>query len=282
MVTHKLHSREDHGTLLAGLVAWDADGGPVPGLHLGDVGWAMRDPDDAWTLHGWWDDATLVAAALCEGPTARPRVAPQHRNDRRLAEAVADVVAALHGDQLWSDAALGTALREVLTDRGWVDDADDPWACLHLDLRTWRGRPVAAKEARTCISDRVAVQVAGFDGSSFTEEKWHRMAAGPGYRPALDLVVRDGDGPAAAAGTAWLGAPRGSAILEPVATHRDYRRSGHGTRTVHALAAACRDHGATGLTVWTPCSNEAAVAAYQAAGFAIVSEATAVWLNRRT
>jgi ribosomal protein S18 acetylase RimI-like enzyme len=282
VITHRLHNRADLGRLLGGLSSWDADsaGGAVPGLHVGDVGWALRDPDEAWSLHGWWDNATLLAVALCEGPVARPRVSPRHVSDRPLAEAVVNVVEALPGDRLWSDAPRGTQLRDVFESRGWLDDADDPWVCLHLDLRSWGGPSVPADEAHTCVGDRVAVQVAGFEGSSFTEEKWRRMSAGSVYRPSLDLVVREIEGTATAAGTAWLGVPGGSAVLEPVATHRDHRRAGHGTRLVQALAAACRDAAAQGVTVWTPRANGAAVAAYRAAGFAVVAEATSVWLDR--
>jgi ribosomal protein S18 acetylase RimI-like enzyme len=283
VITHRLHNRTELGRLLSGLSVWDADParGAVPGLHVGDVGWALRDPDESWSLHGWWDDGELLAVALCQGSVARPRVSPQHLPDRRLAEAVVDVVEALPGDQLWSDAPRNTELRVVFESRGWLDDAEDPWVCLHLDLRGWDGPSVAADEAHMCVRDRVGVQVAGFEGSSFTEEKWRRMSAGSAYRPRLDLVVRDSGGTATAAGTAWLGTPGGLAILEPVATHRLHRRAGHGTRLVQALAAACRAESAQGVTVWTPRANGAAVAAYRAAGFCVVAEATAVWLDRR-
>jgi hypothetical protein len=196
VITHRLHNRTELGRLLSGLSVWDADParGAVPGLHVGDVGWALRDPDESWSLHGWWDDAELLAVALCEGSVARPRVSPQHLPDRRLAEAVVDVVEALPGDQLWSDAPRNTELRVVFESRGWLDDAEDPWVCLHLDLRGWDGPSVAADEAHMCVRDRVGVQVAGFEGSSFTEEKWRRMSAGSAYRPRLDLVVRDSGG----------------------------------------------------------------------------------------
>ena len=44
------------------------------------------------------------------------------------------------------------------------------------------------------MPDRVAVQRAGFERSTFTEAAWQRMAAGPGYRRDLDLVrVGHGD-----------------------------------------------------------------------------------------
>lgn len=279
MLTHRHHGRDDHDQLVSALATWDA-GGPVPGLHVGDVCWALRDPDEDWSLEGWWEGSTLVALALCEGPIARPRVAPDHLADRAVARAVADVVEDLPGEDVWSDARPGTALRDELVDRGWVDDGD-PWACLYLGLDSWDPTPVRSEEAHTCVADRVGVQFAGFANSSFTEEKWRRMTGTAGYRPALDLVVRDEDGTATATGTAWLSVPGGTAIMEPVATHRDHRGAGHGTRIVHALTSACRDQGASGVNVWTPCSNEAAVATYRSAGFAVVAETSAVQLDRR-
>jgi len=280
VLTHRVHCREDVGPLLRELAAWDAGGGPVPGLHVGDLGWSLRDPDEVFSVHGWWDGEELLAVALCEGPLARPRVARRRLADREVAEAVADTVGSLEGEQVWSEAASGSALRAVFIERGWVDD-DDPWAGLHVDLRSWDVPPVPAGEARSCLADRVEVQRAGFDTSTFTEEKWHRMAASSVYRPELDLVVRDEDGVAVATGTAWLGVAGGTAILEPISTHRDHRRAGHGTRLVHALASACRDQGAAGLNVWTPCRQVGAVPAYEAAGLSVFGTATDVRLDRR-
>lgn len=287
MLDHRLHSPDDWAATIRALERWDAGGGWVSGLHAGDLGWALREADgDALDgLHCWWDGDVLAAVALTEGPVARPRMAPGRTEDRDLAEQVAAQIEALPGPELWSDADAGTALRDVLQQRGWSADVGDPWVALHLPLDGLLDGGLlevahSAEEARGCVTDRVLVQRRGFRHSTFTEGKWHRMAAGPGYRPELDLLVRGPDGSPAAAATAWLGAEGGTAILEPVATHPDHRRGGHARHVVLACARAAHALGATDLCVATPASNDAAVTAYTRTGFTVVERFTAMTLGQ--
>jgi GNAT superfamily N-acetyltransferase len=123
------------------------------------------------------------------------------------------------------------------------------------------------------------VQRQGFVRSTFDEPSWHRMAAGPGFRADLDLVVMDGDEPAAA-GTGWLSVDGGTAILEPLATHPDHRGKGFGRAAVAAIVDACLAAGASGVSVVTPRSNEAAVATYVAAGFRPVETVQGLTIKR--
>ena len=44
------------------------------------------------------------------------------------------------------------------------------------------------------VAGRVDVQRHGFERSTFDVDSWQRMAAGPGFRPELDLVLRRRDG----------------------------------------------------------------------------------------
>lgn len=274
MIEHRVVARPDQAGLVAAMAPWDAAGAPVPALHPGDLGWSLRDPDGVAAVHAWWEAGELVAVALTEGSVARPRLAPGRQDDAAVGAAVADVVDALPGPRAWCDREPGgdNALAAALADRGWVPDAEEPWVCLHLDLTTWPGPDddATAERADGCPEDRVAAQLAGFANSTFSLEKWGRMAAGPVYDPGLDLLVRAADGSPAASGTAWLAVRGGTALLEPISTHRDHRRAGHARRVVHALAAACRERGAGGVTVWTPQGNEGAVPAYAAAGMVVV------------
>jgi ribosomal protein S18 acetylase RimI-like enzyme len=91
------------------------------------------------------------------------------------------------------------------------------------------------------------------------------MAAGPGYRPDLDLVLR-ADGVPVAVATAWWAGPGATAILEPVATHGDHRGSGWGRAVVQAALGRLRDLGASGVSVCTPVDYVGAVATYRSAG----------------
>ena len=59
--------------------------------------------------------------------------------------------------------------------------------------RPWISTGAQVVEAADAVPDRVAVQRSGFEGSTFTEEAWARLADGPGYRRDLDLVLV-GDG----------------------------------------------------------------------------------------
>jgi ribosomal protein S18 acetylase RimI-like enzyme len=270
VLTHREHDRSTVTPLIRELATWDGVGLHVSELHVGDLGWALRLPDDdlAGTLHGWWDGTRLAAAAFVDGRASfRPRLAPDRASDGATVGAVVELVESLPEPQLWSDAAPRSRFRKTLVGRGWELDPD-PWVTLHRDLTV--EVETGARTVRRAADDvegRVAAQRNGFEGSTFDEPSWQRMAAGPGYDPDLDLVVLTDDGEPAACATAWISVAGGTALLEPVATHRAHRRAGWARAVVRAACSAARRAGASGIAVSTPASNEAAVAAYQAAGF---------------
>jgi GNAT superfamily N-acetyltransferase len=263
---HRVHSRDDAAALINALAGWDAAGTYVSGLHAGDVGWFLRLPDEraAGRVHGWWSDGGLVAAVVVEDVVARPRIAPHLVHDAELATAVADLLDALPGEDLWSDAAHGSQLRQVLALRGWKLDPD-PWIALYAAPSAGEAAPGVAS-AGTDPEARVAVQRSGFAGSTFDRASWDRLAALPAYDPELDLVLGNAEGIPVAAGTAWL-AGSGTAIIEPLAVHPDHRRLGYATMLTRDLVARCCERGASGVSVCTPADNIGAVAAYRAAAF---------------
>lgn len=224
-------------------------------------------------------DAPVVAVGLRDGAqTLRCAVEPARAHDPELAMALADAVEALLSPGEASVDGLPLAgWRAVLADRGWAADPD-PWVALH---RTLAGAPTVLSEgiapvsAERDVADRVAVQRAAFEGSTFTVPRWSRMARGPSYDGSLDLLARAADGTPVAAGTAWTAGPGRCAVLEPVGTHRDHQRHGHGRRLLDSLCAALAVTGASSVAVATPASNEAAVAAYTAAGFRALGLLTA-------
>lgn len=292
----RTHTRGDLAGLVDALASWETRGGHVAGLHAGDVGWHLRQPDGPGfdhTVHGWWDaDGVLVAAALLEGAVARPRVAPDRLDDPDVCRAVADAVDEIPADEVWTDAQPGSLLRTQLVARGWSLDPD-PWLALHRDLQhRQHGAPgvdgaddavagVTPTSGKRAVAERVAVQRAAFDGSSFTVAAWARMAAGPGFDPDLDLLARAEGGTPVAAGTAWSAGPGRPGILEPVGTSRTHRGAGHGRRVVRALAAALASKGASGVSVCTPADNTAAVALYASAGLRPVETVQALTRTRR-
>jgi predicted N-acetyltransferase YhbS len=270
MIDHRVHDRSSVGDLLSGMAAWPYPDRPCAHLHPGDLGWHLRLHDDALAgaFQGWWHGDDLLAVGLVEGVVGRYDVAPHHERDRELAERLADACRGLPGDDAYADVRPETTLCQILVGEGWTLDPD-PWWALHLDLDGWAPPDGATGavviEAADAVADRVAVQRAGFENSTFTEEAWHRMAAGPGYRRDLDLVVR-ADGVPVAVATAWWAGAGATAILEPVATHRDHRGRGWGRAVVTAALARLRDLGASGVSVATPVDYVGAVATYRSAG----------------
>lgn len=122
------------------------------------------------------------------------------------------------------------------------------------------------------VATRVEVQRAAFTGSSFTEDRWHTMAAGPMYAAARCLVGHDERGTAVAAATVWSAGPGRPGLLEPMGVHRDHRGRGHGTAITRAAAAALRALGSSSAVVCTPSDNAGAVATYASAGFSVLPE----------
>jgi ribosomal protein S18 acetylase RimI-like enzyme len=114
---------------------------------------------------------------------------------------------------------------------------------------------------------RTAVQRASFDRSTFTDERWHTMAAGLPYAEARCLVAYDNQGNAVAAATVWSAGAGKPGLLEPMGVHREYRGQGYGKAITVAAAAALQELGSSSAIVCTESSNVGAVATYESAGF---------------
>jgi ribosomal protein S18 acetylase RimI-like enzyme len=274
MALHVEHvTRAGAGAAVDALMSWEPPGCYPSGLHAGDVGWQLRLDDavvDA-SLIQVRDGADVVAVALLDGPDQlRPAVRPDCLHDLQLARVLADLAEGTDDAvPSWCEARGGSALRTVLSSRGWTVD-DDTWTVLYRALSPAdadgddpHSRPLADDHD---IADRVEVQRSAFTGSTFTVERWHQMAAGPGYDPALDLLRRAADGTPVAAATGWSAGPGRCGILEPVAAHPDSAGHGHGRAVSRAVIAALARAGASGVAVHTPVSNTGAVRAYEACG----------------
>lgn len=102
------------------------------------------------------------------------------------------------------------------------------------------------------------------------------------FTPRFDLLARNDDGVPVAAATFWFSGPGACARLEPMGTHPDHRRQGHGRRLIAAAARLLAEAGASGIGVTTPMSNEGAVALYRAAGFHLLDTSMAMVRERKT
>jgi ribosomal protein S18 acetylase RimI-like enzyme len=103
--------------------------------------------------------------------------------------------------------------------------------------------------------------------STFTDERWHAMAAGSPYADARCLVAYDDHGNAVAAVTVWSAGPGKPGLIEPMGVHREHRGHGYGKAITVAAAAALQELGSSSAIVCTPSVNAGAVATYKSAGF---------------
>lgn len=265
---------------------WQREGAPMQ-LHPGDLGWFWRFGGEttAAAVRTWSRDGRILAVGLVDGPgLLRMTIAPQARPDEELArQVVADVGDAgrdvLTPGKACVEAPMDAVIQDVLAQQGWVED--EPWTQLRRDLAE-PGRTAGADTGAGLRFEvvgpelagvRAAVQRAAFDNSTFSEERWHVMAAGELYADARCLVAYDEQGHAVAAVTVWSAGPGKPGLLEPMGVHRDHRGRGYGTTITIAAADALRGLGASSAVVATATSNVGGVATYKAAGFKVLAEA---------
>lgn len=257
---------------------WQHDDQPFQ-LHPGDLGWYRRFGAEATeeAIRIWRGGGRIVAVGLLDGADLlRFTIAPDARADEELAVRLADDISSpergvLPAGTVYVESPRGTRFQELMFERGWQSDV--PWTPLRRDL----GSPVEDPGVRIEVigADRAdvhaAVVRASFEKSTFTEDRWHAMAAGSPYADARSLVAFDGDD-AAAAITVWSAGPGRPGLIEPMGVHRDHRGKGFGKAITVAGAAALRALGSSSALVCTPSSNAGAVATYRAAGFTALPE----------
>ena len=266
---------DELGAAVAALREWQDDAAPMQ-LHPGDLGWFWRFGTDATAaaVRTWSRDGRVLAVGLLDEPELlRMTIAPDAYRDEELArQLVFDITSPSRGvlpeGKVSVEAPKGVLLQDLLPERGW--GVDEPWTPLRRDLT----EPVRAPDVRveTTGRDHVAVVRASFDRSTFTDERWHAMAAGLPYADARSLVAYDDRDAAVAAVTVWSAGPGKPGLLEPMGVHRDHRGHGYGKAISVAAAAALREMGSSSALVCTPSSNVAAVATYASAGFVPLPE----------
>jgi ribosomal protein S18 acetylase RimI-like enzyme len=253
---------------------WQYAGAPMQ-LHPGDLGWYWRFGEGATAaaVRTWSRDGQTVAVGLLDGPRLlRLAISPDAGHDEAPAQQMAvDVTQPEHGilpeGNVYVEARLGTLFRRLLAAAGW--DADEPWTALERDL----AEPVEDCALRTevigpeLVQVRAAVQRAAFERSTFTDERWHAMAAGLPYADAQCLVAYDERNAAVAAATVWSAGRGRPGLIEPMGVHREHRRHGYGTAITLAAAAALKELGSSSAVVCTASANVGAVATYKSAAF---------------
>jgi ribosomal protein S18 acetylase RimI-like enzyme len=221
----------------------------------------------------WSRDRQVLAVGLLDGPgLLRLTVAPGVERDEELARQLVDDLTEPERGVLGEgranvEAPSGALVHDLLGDQGW--DSDEPWTPLRHDLAEPVPEPGVRIEAigPGQAHVRSAVQRAAFDGSTFTDERWHAMAAGLPYADARCLVAYDDQGTAVAAVTVWSAGPGRPGLLEPMGVHREHRGHGFGRAICVAAASALQELGSSSALVCTPSSNAGGVATYRSAGF---------------
>lgn len=261
-------SVDDLAAVVAVLRPWQRPDLPVQ-LHPGDLGWNQMFGAEAvaGALRVWERDGEPVAVGLLDedgDAVLRLALSPDVAADDEVARAMADELSGpdlLGEGEAVVEARYGDALVRALRERGWT--TGEAWACFRGDLTDPVPDPGLRVEVvdESRVADRVAIQRASFPRSTFTEERWRAMAAGPAYADARCLVAYDRDTPVAMT-TVWSAGPGRSGLIEPMGVSRDHQGRGFGRAITLAAAAALRGMGAAGVLVATPAANAAAVATY--------------------
>ncbi|MER5424202.1 GNAT family N-acetyltransferase [Streptosporangium roseum] len=253
---------------------WQYDGAPMQ-LHPGDLGWFWRFGAEATAaaVRTWSRDGQILAVGLLDGPgLLRLTIAPEAQREEELAQQLVEDMTepergVLAEGKANIEAPMDARVQDLLSEDGWK--ADEPWTPLRRDLT----EPVKDPGVRIEVIGpeqahvRAAVQRASFDGSTFTDEHWHAMAAGLPYADARCLIAYDDQGTAVAAVTVWSAGPGRPGLLEPMGVHREHRGHGYGRAITVAAAATLQELGSSSAIVCTPNSNVGAVATYKSAGF---------------
>ncbi|MGC7099263.1 GNAT family N-acetyltransferase [Amycolatopsis lurida] len=267
---------DELGDAVRALREWQYDGSPFQ-LHPGDIGWFWRFGAEttAAAIRTWSRDGRILAIGLLDEPDLlRLTIAPDAMQNEELARKLAGDLTGhevLPAGKAFLEAIQGALVHDLLTENGW--GVDEPWTPLRRDLT----EPVEDPGARIevvgpeLVSTRTAVQRSAFGKSTFTDERWHTMAAGVPYADARCLLAYDNDS-AVAAVTVWSAGPGKPGVVEPMGVHADHRGRGHGRAITLAGAAVLRELGSSSVVVYTPSSNVGAVATYKSAGFEAAPE----------
>ena len=258
------------GEAVAVMREWQQDGAPSQ-LHPGDLGWFWRFGAEATAaaVRTWRRHGQILAVGLLDGPgLLRLTTAPDAARDEELARQLAkDMTTVLPAGQVALEAPKGALVKELLSEDGWT--VGERWTPLRRDLTELvpdagvRVEVVGPEQAHLLAT----LLRASFDRSTFTDERWQAMAAGPAYADARCLVAYDDRDDPVATVTVWSAGPGRPGLLEPMGVHRDHRGQGHGRAISLAAAAVLRELGSSSAIVATPSANVGGVATYMSAGF---------------
>jgi ribosomal protein S18 acetylase RimI-like enzyme len=213
-------------------------GGPKNERHVGDLAWSAfqhAGREREWARRLWFDGGELVAYGWLYLPEATLdwQLHPQLPQRSGLLDAVLDwFEAEAEGDLATSALAEDAAALETLRSRGYAVVEGRPWtAYLARDLsRIAEPAVPAGFTLRTVgpedVVSRVDAHRSAFEPSRVTVASYRNVMAAWPYRPELDCVAVAPDDRVASYVLVWYDDANRVGELEPVGTHREFRRLG--------------------------------------------------------
>jgi len=247
--------------------------------HPGGIQWWLRElaggRDDfeafVWPAAGRGDavagflmrDAAYVIAES-DGEPTRAAIVDWATNHLRAVGATevqtsAEEGSPLHADMLERGFAPGDTGLELM-----IDTAPEPPRPTLPDGFRWATLRDISDEAfieghRAAWSDKRP--------SPYNRERHEAVKAAPQFRPDLVTIALAQDGTVASYCIGWFDPITRTLEIEPLGTHRDYRRVHLATAVVHEVIHRAWDSGAKGVLVWNePKSNPNAYGLYTGAG----------------
>jgi ribosomal protein S18 acetylase RimI-like enzyme len=229
------------------------------GWHIGDIPWGRRQHigrEPEWPTMLWERDGEAVGWGWVRLPGDLDVCAdPAHAEVLEeilawfptAAPAVELAVTTMNGDQHVIDALHKAGYAEVPDDhlllRYHHDLADLPAPVVPDGFTV---RPVAGDDE---VERRVEAHRSAFHPSRVTPDSYAGVRASWPYRQELDWVVEAPDGRFAAFCLIWWDERNGTAELEPVGTHQDFRRLGLARAACLGAMRRARELGATDAVV---------------------------------
>ena len=247
--------------------------------HPGGIQWWLRElasGRDDFEAHVWpGEDGGLAAFAMRDGTyiVAETDGGPPHME---LIEWATDHLREAGASEIQTIAVEGDEIHAALTARGFTPSSSGFELVIDTD-----SEPVQARlpddfsfASLQDVSDDAFIEghrAAWSDTkpSQYGHDRHDAVKRSPQFRPDLVTIALSADGTVASYCIGWLDTPTRTLEIEPLGTHRDYRRLGLAHAVVREVTHRAWANGAEHVLVWNePARNLPAYGLYTGAGMA--------------